>query len=97
MATKGGFKDFSSPHKDILISTFTSSCLLHGLVRIYASRNINIDGFKHLAVISYITEIIQAFRLYRAGAIGGADAAPLILGPLGAVQLLLAHKSNKTF
>lgn len=95
LATQGGFKDFSSPHKDVLVSAFTTSFLIHGLVRIFTSRNINNDAFKQLAVLSYVAEMIQAIKLVRVGALDLAGAAPFILGPLGAIPLLLAHKSEK--
>ena len=76
----------------LLVSTFNQSMLIHGIVRIVGSRALQDKKFKFLLIASYLSEMYQAFKLIRAGALTFPDAAVFAVLPAGVICLLLAHK-----
>ena len=94
--TSGAFKDVTLPGKETIASTFLTSMIIHGIVRIFASRNIDDETLRKLAILSYALEIFQGARLLNLGGLSMPDGALFIGAPVGAIALLLAYKKKQS-
>lgn len=92
----GAFGEFASPHKSIVASAFTSSFLIHGLVRLFGGANLKDKNLRLLTVLSYLGEVYQAAQLISAGALTGTDGYVYVTVPwVPIIYLLFVYKDKK--
>ncbi|KAH9258430.1 hypothetical protein BASA82_000483 [Batrachochytrium salamandrivorans] len=92
----GAFKNFSSPSKSLVVSMFTASFFIHGVVRLVGSRNLGDRNLRLLTILSYLSESLQALHLISNGAMEGPEAMPFIVAPwIVIAYLTLAYKDKE--
>lgn len=89
------FKDYESNDKALLVSTFTSSYMLHGCVRLIGAYRLSDPYFRALVVLSYLCEIYVGALLALHRAIDGPLMYLVLLAPLVPIVLLtIGYKDN---
>lgn len=91
----GAFKNFSSPSKSLVVSTFTSSFFIHGVIRLVGSRNLGDRNLRLLTILSYLSESLQAIQLISKGAMEGPEAMPFIVAPWIVIAYLTLVYTDK--